>query len=335
MDFNEFHTVNLIDRLQNDGVGDRTLFYLLECLGEDKVTLMDQKIQSIENNPIVLDQYLFQQLVGLWDEEYFRHFKYLEHSWENYPDKNAQYRDIQLSCIQNCINQERNRFPQICKPLLDLIISELKSTLLHRHLIENKGLLQTVLKEKKIAYCHCTRLTENVSSNNIKFIIVGDNPGIEEIENSQYFIGKSGFELKNIFENLGLVKDFYSETLVTNKVPIHTTETNLLLEIKKELGDFFEYIIDQSVEAICAFQKVHSAPIFLFGKSQFKTDGIFSGFIEKLSQHTNDFYIFSHPSRNHFWNEFLRYKKQSPNDLSNLELLIEIGTKNKTSYNKT
>lgn len=61
----------------------------------------------------------------------------------------------------------------------------------------------------------------------IKYILVGDNPGIEEKKQRKYFEGHAGVIARLFFEHF-LVKDFDSQVITLNKSAIYTNVTKYL-----------------------------------------------------------------------------------------------------------
>lgn len=71
----------------------------------------------------------------------------------------------------------------------------------------------------------------------IRYILIGDNPGKEERKVREYFVGGAGMTARLFFERY-LVKDFDRQVLCLNKTPIHTNVTaglGSLLENKQAL----------------------------------------------------------------------------------------------------
>jgi len=80
----------------------------------------------------------------------------------------------------------------------------------------------------------------------IKYILIGDNPGNIETEKKRYFVGPSGISARVFFENF-LVNDFKKEVLVLNKTPIHTSQTHFLkLKNNKIINDTQKYMANLS-----------------------------------------------------------------------------------------
>lgn len=66
---------------------------------------------------------------------------------------------------------------------------------------------------------------KKVQKNNVKYILVADNPGIDESAKSEYLIGKAGLVTRLFFDSF-LVDNFDDEVLVLNKTPIFTPKTD-------------------------------------------------------------------------------------------------------------
>lgn len=72
----------------------------------------------------------------------------------------------------------------------------------------------------------------NANPSKIKYILVGDNPGIEEQMNGSYLYGTAGKKVREFFTETGLVTDFEEEVLIFNKTPLFTKRT-------KHLNNFY------------------------------------------------------------------------------------------------
>jgi hypothetical protein len=69
----------------------------------------------------------------------------------------------------------------------------------------------------------------------LKYIIVGDNPGKTEYKESKFFIGASEQKLRRHFKTNELIDNFDIECAVFNKTFIHTTKTEELESIRKDI----------------------------------------------------------------------------------------------------
>lgn len=100
---------------------------------------------------------------------------------------------------------------------------------------------------------------------NIRFILVGDNPGREEQKNCRYLIGTAGKGARRFFqETAELVTSFEKEVMVLNKTPVFTPST-------MDLGDLAEIkaLLEESQKYMASFmvrmQKLLNCPLWITG----------------------------------------------------------------------
>jgi hypothetical protein len=165
----------------------------------------------------------------------------------------------------------------------------------------------------------------------LKYIIVGDNPGVTEYKENRFFIGSSGKVLRNHFISNKLIKDFDNECIIFNKTFIHTAKTKELEVIKKEIGiELFNAIQLACAKEIAEISNEHNIPILIFGKSQLSSDLLFASFWKGINEFTHKkehILVFNHPSYNNFLKEWTKYKNEFLRD-SPEQLLKHIGLKN-------
>ena len=177
-----------------------------------------------------------------------------------------------------------------------------------------------------------------------KYILIGDNPGVEEFEKGRYFIGKSGQALRIFFEE-NLVDNFDKEVIVYNKTQLHTSKTEQLHGVRSRLKfKLFNNILLDNAEIISVAHKLLNVPVIMVGYSEF-TD-LFQTFWKEINKNifAEDILVFKHPSHNHFFDQWNFEKAKHPTK-TNLELLVDIGSKNRqiiqnridnnNEYNKT
>jgi len=114
-----------------------------------------------------------------------------------------------------------------------------------------------------------------------KYILVADNPGMDEQKDSRYLIGLSGKMARNFFLNNGLVEDFEKEVAVLNKSCLHTHSTKDLKKLKEysEIStDSQSYMADMLVD----IQKLFNCDVWVIGCSEMKRKGIFETYLERL-----------------------------------------------------
>ncbi|MDR0540561.1 MAG: hypothetical protein LBG74_08730, partial [Spirochaetaceae bacterium] len=164
----------------------------------------------------------------------------------------------------------------------------------------------------------------------IKLILVGDNPGRREQEerNRAYLVGNSGKLAASFFgrfPELGI--DFRKNVLILNKTPVHTARTNELLELTASGGDELVRIVRKSQED-CArllfqFWNIVShdtpVPVWIIGYSEMKKKGIFETYTAELarlarqdSRFYQSLYFYRHFSMNQFTIDL--NKKRAPGE---------------------
>lgn len=178
-----------------------------------------------------------------------------------------------------------------------------------------------------------------LEQNDIKYILVADNPGKEEEKLSRYLVGPAGIAARVYFER-ALVNDFKKEVLVLNKTPIYTNVTDQLEEVGNDHSKFQEYM----VETIVDLHDKLGVPIIVSGysngiikaKDKFRLNSktlrtFFKEFAKEVKANKiKEYYIISHFSRNMFYNSssIIDYEKD-PKDI----LLIQ-GRKNREMFEK-
>lgn len=104
-----------------------------------------------------------------------------------------------------------------------------------------------------------------LSPEEVRFILVGDNPGREEQKSHRYLIGTAGKGARRFFEEtVGLVNSFEKEVMVLNKTPVFTPST-------MDLGALAEIssLLEESQRYMAAFmirmQKLLNCPLWVTG----------------------------------------------------------------------
>lgn len=170
----------------------------------------------------------------------------------------------------------------------------------------------------------------------LKYIIVGDNPGIKEFEEKQFFIGPSGRALRKHFFDTQLIEDFDQECIIFNKTFIHTKNTKELKISREHVGvDYFNAILIHCAKEIANISTKLELPILIFGKSHLGPNSLFEFFWKAITESTvnkEHLLVFSHPSYNNFFKEWTKNKRAVKLD-SSQDLLNHIGLKNATDIN--
>lgn len=183
----------------------------------------------------------------------------------------------------------------------------------------------TKYPEHKDDFVYNTALDRITEKNNIKLIIVGDNPGKDEKVKGEYFVGKTGKMCQTFFtkalEGEG-VKDFEKNVIVLNKTPISTAKTlDLADETKfsKEMVAETQRWMAELTANLCETFKLDA---FIIGSSLFAPGKLFEPFARSLKENftrldSKFILVFKHFSYGHFikdWNNmtnhFRKYEKK-------------------------
>ncbi|MBO5237008.1 MAG: hypothetical protein J6B32_07875 [Spirochaetaceae bacterium] len=192
-----------------------------------------------------------------------------------------------------------------------------------------------------------TALDEITNQDEIKLIVIGDNPGKSEqlSINQKYLVGQSGKIAQGFFcKNPCLNIDFRKNTIILNKTPIHTAKTNHLKyletngskEISTLIKESQEWMAKKTIQLHQNLAKDSPCSIWLVGYSQLKGKGLFE-FYRNVFAKTyktqncklwDKVLVFQHFSMNRFLIDLASFSKENPN-ISLKEQLIELGTKHR------
>jgi hypothetical protein len=146
----------------------------------------------------------------------------------------------------------------------------------------------------------------------IKIILIGDNPGRKEQETGQYLIGPSGKLAENFFRaHPALDIDFRKNVLILNKTLVHTPRT---ADLKKLAGlgtasenESVAALIRQSQREMAVllrrfYAALRPVKIWVIGYSEMKKNGLFADYTKALFDllPTEDIYLYRHFSMNQF-----------------------------------
>ncbi|MDR2476956.1 MAG: hypothetical protein LBD18_04115 [Treponema sp.] len=159
-----------------------------------------------------------------------------------------------------------------------------------------------------------TALDDVGSADDIRLILVADNPGRREqaAENRRYLVGPSGKLAETFFrENPSLGIDFRANAIILNKTPVHTARTAELRELCRLGGTPLTDTIERSQRTMARLLlEFHKAlapvPVWIIGYSEMKHGGIFAAYTEEIqslyntSKHKDDILLFRHFSMNQF-----------------------------------
>jgi len=170
----------------------------------------------------------------------------------------------------------------------------------------------------------------------IKLILVADNPGRREQEIKRYLAGPSGKIAGKFFnDNPELGIDFKKNVIILNKTPIHsprTVELRKLCRLEKKSNSTETALINSQKEMASLLLEFHNAlncPVWITGYSEMRIGGIFETYTEELKSLYKDkkkllaqLFIFRHFSMNQFTFDL---KKQALNGESVIDSLKRIG----------
>ena len=183
-------------------------------------------------------------------------------------------------------------------------------------------------------------LDDVTSDDEIKLILVADNPGRREQEakNRRYLVGPSGKIAQKFFrENPALGIDFFKNVIILNKTPIHSPRTADLRElcrIEEETGSrALAPALEESQRTMAAllldFHEALQTPVWIIGYSEMRRGGIFEVYTERLKSLYADkkemykqIYFYRHFSMNQFT---IDLKKQSLPEENTAKSLKRIG----------
>jgi hypothetical protein len=143
------------------------------------------------------------------------------------------------------------------------------------------------------------RALDNITEeNDIRLIIIGDNPGKDEqlACNNEYLVGQSGKIAEGFFRRTPeLNTDFRKNVIILNKTPIHTAKTAHLKKLQK--ADIQSALLIRETQVWMAEQTAHlhqsllqynakNEPLpqlWLVGYAELKNNGIFVPYRDELS----------------------------------------------------
>jgi hypothetical protein len=151
-------------------------------------------------------------------------------------------------------------------------------------------------------------------SDNIKLLLVADNPGRREqsADMRRYLVGPSGKIADGFFRKtnaLGI--DFRKNAIILNKTPVHTPRTVELRTLCALGGEKTARLVEDSQRAMAKtlleFYMAFQAPIWIIGYSEMKKRGVFEPYTKELHSLVSrglikegDLFFFRHFSMNQF-----------------------------------
>lgn len=190
-----------------------------------------------------------------------------------------------------------------------------------------------------------TALDQITQEDDIKLIVIGDNPGKnEQLDiNKKYLVGQSGKIAEGFFKKNPILKtDFRKNVIILNKTPIHTAKTKELLFLANQNEKLKNLLTESQIWMAKKTVELHielDCKMWLVGYAEVKEKGIFKEYRNTLfseyqkSQESKNayqnFFVFQHFSMNRFLIDLKEFSKSYPQSLSeeNLEIrLDELGT---------
>ncbi|MDR0401163.1 MAG: uracil-DNA glycosylase family protein [Treponema sp.] len=167
-------------------------------------------------------------------------------------------------------------------------------------------------------------LDEVAPADEIRLILVGDNPGRREQETGRYLAGPSGKIAEGFFHTaaeLGI--DLRKNVLILNKTPVHSPRTGELKELCRLGGPDFARRIGETqrfmASVLLEFHRALSAggacpalPVWIIGYSEMKERGIFEPYTRALGEDCpgtplgDSLFLYRHFSMNQFSSDLRR-----------------------------
>jgi len=236
-----------------------------------------------------------------------------------------------------CFNKFRNTF----KDMVTQWNNQAKSLIIVQEKVME--FFKNVDYELQTPIVYNTALDEITQNDEIKLIVIGDNPGKDEqlIKNQKYLVGQAGKLGNSFFKNhdeLGI--DFRKNVIILNKTPIHSAKTNQLKKFATFGGKEIENLIKETQiwmaqETANLHQKLLQGSenkdypqLWLVGYSELKEKGIFTDYKNELKKQ----YQKSEEAKN-AWDNVFVYQHFSMNRFS-IDLK-EFSTENKNLDLKT
>lgn len=246
---------------------------------------------------------------------------------------NGAFEDYQVFKRENEVELDYNELKSKCLtlPYISEKVSGMRLNLENPYDLHANAQVQEILKISRSKGIQDVRNNTSLNLSSVKFIVVGDNPGITELASNAYFVGASGKAIQSHFESNGLVNAFYQECLILNKCILHTATTLQLVEIRNTLGVIkFNELLVLSARNVLKAQTKLNVPILILGISELIPEGLFYPFWKTILDESRDrkqIYLFKHPSHSHFENQWKLEQEKNPH-LNPLELLLLIGLVN-------
>ncbi|MBO5117110.1 MAG: hypothetical protein J6C25_06365 [Treponema sp.] len=240
-----------------------------------------------------------------------------------------------------CFNKFRNTF----KDMVTQWNNQAKSLIL----VQEKAMefFKNVDYELQTPIVYNTALDEITQNDEIKLIVIGDNPGKDEqlTKNQKYLVGQAGKLGNSFFKNhdeLGI--DFRKNVIILNKTPIHSAKTNQLKKFATFGGKEIENLIKETQiwmaqETAKLHQKLLQCSenkdfpqLWLVGYSELKEKGIFTDYKNELKKQYQkseeakkawaNVFVYQHFSMNRFSIDLKEFSTEN----KNLDLKTQLKT---------
>lgn len=189
----------------------------------------------------------------------------------------------------------------------------------------------------------------------IKLIVIGDNPGKDEQlnKNCSYLVGQAGKIADGFFRrNPELGIDFRKNVIILNKTPIHSAKTVQLKKIiqfggpsvNNLLQETQKWMAEKTAQLHKSFEE--TCELWLVGYSELKKDGFFTLYRDELKKaYTEKLYmekensvwdkvfVFQHFSMNRFTidlSDFCRKNEEEVKNKALIEKIHQLGLLHKT-----
>ena len=191
-------------------------------------------------------------------------------------------------------------------------------------------------------------LDEITQADDIKLIVIGDNPGKDEqlLKNNKYLVGQAGKIAEGYFKrNPELGIDFRKNVIILNKTPVHSAKTAQLKTIAKLGGEQAARLVEESqiwmAEKTAELHKnlQPGTELWLVGYSELKEKRIFTGYRDALKKAYDGsgaetdawekVFVFQHFSMNRFSIDLNEYMEKNKKSGSLEENIHELGTLHK------
>jgi len=179
-----------------------------------------------------------------------------------------------------------------------------------------------------------TDLDRITASDDIRLIVVGDNPGKNEqlVRNRRYLVGQAGKIAEGFFrQNPELGIDFRKNVIILNKTPVHTAKTMHLRQLVRNGSPEVKELVRKSqIWMARKTAELHRAlcngdgrtALWLVGYAELKKRGLFRPYRDELlSAYTEtgdrnspwqNVFVFQHFSMNRFRIDLREYRVRHP-----------------------